>query len=214
MRTLALLFLGVVVGWAASGVDWSREAVGEGKVVIGSAPLSDDHLVPDSSLSNRNTALIADPVPGISPEPTGPRGNADWNQQHDGIWPRPVWETRMQFDANGQQHPVKVSRLVNADGSIAPETPALVGRFQASAYGSPNGHGCFVVDTMTGKTWHVANAQQPQVVTEALSQKPTRNDWLIPDHQTPAGFNVAPPGLPQKSNVVPTPANSQPDDAN
>jgi hypothetical protein len=29
MRTLALLFLGVVVGWAASGVDWSREAVGQ-----------------------------------------------------------------------------------------------------------------------------------------------------------------------------------------
>ena len=29
MRTLALLFLGVVVGWAASGVEWSREANGE-----------------------------------------------------------------------------------------------------------------------------------------------------------------------------------------
>jgi hypothetical protein len=29
MRTLALLFLGVVVGWAASGVDWSRDAVGQ-----------------------------------------------------------------------------------------------------------------------------------------------------------------------------------------
>ena len=34
MRNFALLFLGVVVGWAASGVDWSREAVGEeGKLV-------------------------------------------------------------------------------------------------------------------------------------------------------------------------------------
>lgn len=29
MRTLALLFLGVVLGWAASGVNWSREAVGQ-----------------------------------------------------------------------------------------------------------------------------------------------------------------------------------------
>ncbi len=29
MRTCALLFLGVVVGWAASCVDWTREAVGQ-----------------------------------------------------------------------------------------------------------------------------------------------------------------------------------------
>lgn len=29
MKPLALLFLGVVVGWAVSGVDWSREAVGQ-----------------------------------------------------------------------------------------------------------------------------------------------------------------------------------------
>ena len=29
MRTFALLFLGVVVGWAASGVDWTRDAVGQ-----------------------------------------------------------------------------------------------------------------------------------------------------------------------------------------
>ena len=34
MRTFALLFLGVVVGWTASCVDWTREAVGqEGSIV-------------------------------------------------------------------------------------------------------------------------------------------------------------------------------------
>ncbi|MBA4107738.1 MAG: hypothetical protein C0485_18550 [Pirellula sp.] len=34
MRAFALLFLGVVVGWAASGVDWTRDAVGqEGSIV-------------------------------------------------------------------------------------------------------------------------------------------------------------------------------------
>ncbi|MBL9162671.1 MAG: hypothetical protein JNL18_08075 [Planctomycetaceae bacterium] len=34
MRTFALLFLGVVVGWAASCVDWTRAAVGqEGSVL-------------------------------------------------------------------------------------------------------------------------------------------------------------------------------------
>ena len=34
MRTFALLLLGVVVGWAASGVNWTRDAVGqEGSIV-------------------------------------------------------------------------------------------------------------------------------------------------------------------------------------
>jgi hypothetical protein len=32
MRTLRLLLVGVVVGWAASGVDWSREATGNATV--------------------------------------------------------------------------------------------------------------------------------------------------------------------------------------
>ena len=29
MRTLSLILVGVVVGWAASGVDWTRKAVGQ-----------------------------------------------------------------------------------------------------------------------------------------------------------------------------------------
>jgi hypothetical protein len=29
MRTLCLIIAGVVVGWAASGVDWTRDAVGQ-----------------------------------------------------------------------------------------------------------------------------------------------------------------------------------------
>jgi hypothetical protein len=34
MKRLCLLTIGVVVGWAASGVDWSREAVGDDKVIV------------------------------------------------------------------------------------------------------------------------------------------------------------------------------------
>lgn len=54
MKPLSLLLLGVVVGWAASGVDWSREAVGEdvdtvsGKKVLqydGPAPLAEGRKV-------------------------------------------------------------------------------------------------------------------------------------------------------------------------
>ncbi|MBL9162089.1 MAG: hypothetical protein JNL18_05025 [Planctomycetaceae bacterium] len=120
-----------------------------------------------------------------------------------------------------------MSRLVNADGSDYPETQVarqqspyrlptdvqinatavahppvagLVGRFQASAYGSPSGHGCYVVDTMTGKTWHVANGQPARVVAEGFVPQatPTQSTWLPPDHQSPVG-----------SVVVPTPSNSE-----
>jgi len=158
-------------------------------------------------------------------------------------------------DANGNLQPVTVSRLVNADGSVVPETPVeqhqpyappvnaqinatafahppvsgLVGRFQATAYGSPSGHGCYVVDTMTGKTWHVAPGIGRQLITEALAQSPTptpaARPWLTPDHQPPVGISVTPtpnyyvePPQPTQSSVVPTPkpelAEPESDDAN
>ena len=42
MRTFALLFLGVVVGWAASGVDWSQEALAQqDSPPVSEPPLSD-----------------------------------------------------------------------------------------------------------------------------------------------------------------------------
>ena len=42
MRPIALLFLGVAVGWAASGVDWSRDAVGETPLGVGQVPAHSD----------------------------------------------------------------------------------------------------------------------------------------------------------------------------
>lgn len=99
-----------------------------------------------------------------------------------------------------------MSDLVNVTGySTAASLPPaeLVGRFQATAYGSPNGHGCYIVDTMTGRTLHVANGQQPQVVTETLVQPaPTQNPLVA---ATPS-YHDELPRSPQQSNVVPTPA--------
>ena len=173
MRNLCLLFFGVIVGWAASGVDWSREAVGE----------------PVELPSNPPTATIhSSPSPiAAAPQPASPNGR----------WPRRVFETHVDVDANGQHRPVTVSRLVNADGTIVPETPpGLIGRFQASAYGSPSGHGCYIVDTMTGKTWHITPGVGRQVVSETLIQTvaptPAHGPWLTPDHQPPAGMAIAP----------------------
>ena len=43
MKPFALLFLAVVVGWAASGVDWSREAVAQQDTLppVSEPPLSE-----------------------------------------------------------------------------------------------------------------------------------------------------------------------------
>jgi hypothetical protein len=224
MRTLALLFLGVVVDWAASGVDWSREAVGEDEIVRGertvgtilpSLPANRAQLVDAARASSPLTATTQAKLADAEPSP-------QWNSVPNN-GPRRVWETRMEVDANGEQRPVTVSRLVNADGSIAQETPqGLVGRFQATAYGSPSGHGCYVVDTMTGKTWHAANGQPARVVTEALIQAAGPPTMPVP---TPAYFDAPPltsrpvPELAQPSpeqDVAPTPApqSPEPDDAN
>ena len=45
MRTLAIVLVGIVAGWAASGVDWSREAVGQEKAPDAIASLPSDPLV-------------------------------------------------------------------------------------------------------------------------------------------------------------------------
>ena len=123
MRVLALLIVGVVVGWAASGVDWSRDVRAQDALID----------APPSTLQQD--------VPDAPPQPTYRAAPADGN---------------LDPSIQGPRHTEVMSQ------------PSLVGRFQATAYGSPNGHGCYVVDTMTGKTWHVANGQQRQVVTEAL----------------------------------------------
>jgi hypothetical protein len=125
MRTLCLLIVGVVVGWAASGVDWSRDVVGEESII-------------DAARSA--TPITATTQPTLTQVPVNRK-----NSQGISVT---TWE----------QRPLQVA-----------SQPNLVGRFQTSAYGSPSGHGCYIVDTMTGRTWHVANGQPPQVVAEALS---------------------------------------------
>lgn len=167
MRTFALLFLGVVIGWVASA-EWSVEAVGLEADSITGKPIN-SFGVPELS-SNRAQIVDAARASESLEATTQAKIEPQWNSApNDG--PRRVFETRMEVDANGQQRPVTVSRLVNADGSIVPEMPqGLVGRFQATAYGSPSGHGCFVVDTMTGKTWHVAPGVSRQLMSDALIQ--------------------------------------------
>lgn len=172
MKPFALLVVGVVVGWAASGSDWSPKTVGQE-----ADPSS------DKPINSINVGT-----------------------------PRRLFENRMEFDSNGQPHPATTSRLVNADGSVAPElTPGLVGRFQATAYGSPSGHGCYIVDTMSGTTWHATNGQPAKVVARSLSLQTTLTtppvETLVP---TPAYTTQAPPLFQQNSVVTPKPEVAQP----
>ena len=67
-------------------------------------------------------------------------------------------------------------------GESVPAPASPVGRYQISAYGSPSGHGCYVVDTMSGKTWHIANGQPPEVVASSLnSQAAPTEPLLLPE---------------------------------
>ncbi|WP_428303690.1 hypothetical protein [Lacipirellula sp.] len=185
MKPLYLLAIGVGAGWAASGVDWTHDVLAQ-NVLTDAPPATLQQDAPDAPPVPTSRAIPAD---GIL-DPSIPR-------------PRRVYETRVTTDSNGARHSEVMSRLVNADGSIVSEPPpGLVGRFQATAYGSPSGSGCFVVDTMTGKTWHVAPGIGCRVLTEALTQSsaPPSSPSLAP---MPSYNNE--PSLPQRRSVVPTP---------
>jgi hypothetical protein len=182
MRTFALLIVGVVVGWAASGGDWSREAVGEE---------SPTDVAPS----------LQESVPDQAPQPIEQRSPTDRSG------PRWIYEESRSFDNDGNSITVPTRRDANDSmkrRTIIPRAtrrvqadsePNLVGRFQATAYGSPSGHGCYIVDTMTGQTWHILNGQPPQVVAAGMTPyapqpaMPTPADQftppLTPTYQSP-----------------------------
>lgn len=200
MRALALMFLGVVVGWTASGVDWSREAIGQ-----------------DASTD------LTEPSP-LDTVPDRASSALEQKSPTDRSGPRWIYEESRSFDTEGNSITVPTRRDANdplkrrtiipraTRRVLAASEPNLVGRFQATAYGSPNGHGCYVVDTMTGQTWHILNGQPPQVVAAGLT--PYAPQPAIPAHQPAYG----PPSqlYPQDEGPVSQPelAEPTPDAAN
>jgi hypothetical protein len=188
MRTIALLFLGVVIGWAASGVDWSREAVAQ------EAPRRGAER---SIRRERDGALRRRLLPSREAEASAPAAEAPPYDPNSKIEPElnvtPGPSTGMEELAEPIVEPTHAA--------IA--SPGLPGRFQVSAYGWTNGHGCYVVDTVTGQTWHVANGQPAQVVTAGLTPHAPQ-----PAAPAPAPLLSPPPVLrePNASNVVPQPS--------
>ncbi len=181
MRTIALLFLGVVVGWAASGVDWSREAFAQ------EAPRRGAER---SIRRERDGALRRRVLPPREAEA-----------------PTPATEAPA-FDPNSSGEPGPSPGMEELAEPIVVPTPAAVsasplpGRFQVSAYGSASGHGCYVVDTATGQMWHIANGQPPQVVASGLTP------YAPQPAPAPAPLLSPPPMLsaPNAPTVIPQPS--------
>lgn len=66
-----------------------------------------------------------------------------------------------------------LSNVVTMPTAIAqPEAGGSSPRFQISAYSSTSGnnvtHGAYIIDAVTGKTWHVRQAGSQQVVLQKL----------------------------------------------
>jgi hypothetical protein len=188
MRTFALLFLGVVLGWVASGVDWSRESVAQEAPRRGaerSIRRERDGALRRRVLPPRETGA---PTPATEAPAFDPNSNVE-----PGPYVSPGPSPGMEELAEPIVEPTRA----------ALSSHGLPGRFQVSAYGSANGHGCYVVDTATGQTWHIANGQPPQVVASGLTPYAPQ-----PAPPAPAPLLSPPPVLsaPNAPTVIPQPS--------
>ena len=204
MRTFSLLLVGVVIGWAASGVDWSREAVGQEPTPPTAGAERSIRRERDGVLRRRGLLpprQSAAPTPGTEAPPYDPNADAE---------PRPY----VPPGVDSQPGPVigmeELSEPIAEPTRGGVPSPGLLGRYQISAYGSPSGHGCYIVDTMTGRTWHISNGQPPQNVAEALTPQAAQPAMPIPatTGNSPALLiaPTQPPIVPQPATNEPTPA--------
>ncbi|QDT75907.1 hypothetical protein [Lacipirellula limnantheis] len=169
MRFFCLILLGVLVGWGASDIQWNREAAGQDAPAR--APGAERSIRPDREGVLRRRGLL----PPRDPASPAPTGEAPPYQPSGEATPDAAMESGATA-ALGFEVPQGANRAMEELGDpiaaptrAAAATGGLLGRFQASAYGAASGHGCYVVDTMTGAIWHVSNAQPPQLVTAALT---------------------------------------------
>lgn len=196
MRTLNLLLVGIVVGWAASGVGWSREAVGQDSA----APTADAErsIRRERGGALRRRGLLppretAAPTRATDAPPYDPNSNGE---------PKPYVPPGVDSQQGSSFGMEELGEPIAEPTRATVSSPSLLGRYQVSAYGSPSGHGCYVVDTMTGQTWHVANGQPPQVVASGLTPYAPQ-----PAAPTPSPMLTPPPILsaPNTPSAVPRP---------
>lgn len=194
MRTIALLFLGVIIGWAASGVDWSREAFAQ------EAPRRGAER---SIRRERDGALRRRVLPPREAETPTPATDAPPYDPNSSVAPGPY---ATPGPSSGME---ELAEPIVEPTHAALSSPSLPGRFQVSAYGSASGHGCYVVDTATGQTWHIANGQPPEVVAVGLTPHAPQPAPRAPAPLlSPPPILTSPPALsaPSAPTVIPQPS--------
>jgi hypothetical protein len=204
VRTLGLLLIGLVASWAALGVDWSEYARAQESPARGAERSirreRDGVLRRRRILPPREAAA---PTPETDAPPFEPSGN-------DGARPYvpPGFESQSRARLNSEEIVDRVGEPVAAPTRIAPSSFEAPGRFQVAAYGTSTSHGCYVVDTVTGQTWHIANGQPPQVVVSGLTPHAPQPAAPI---STPTLTQPPILNAPNEASVLPQPANDAAD---
>lgn len=189
MRPIALLLVGLAIGWVVASIEWTPDALAQENILR--TPDARDQIIPPRP---------ADP---LMPEASLPKRNLDL----------------LNAPRNSAQEPAEQSRKAEAARKLvegvqsAAATPAPPsGRFQISAYGTPHGHGCYAIDTATGATWHIGNDQPPEQLTDRLPPLITKYaphsetpPFSVPTpHIEPAPMpSVTPPAYPATETPVP-----------
>ena len=183
MRTTVLLLAGVAIGWGASGVAWTRPAVGqEGAIGVGPA-----------SEAEATSPAGADPAAG---------GERSIRRQRDGVLRRrgllpsretppaatapseaPAFAPASEAAANAEAMPYGnpgaelVAPLDDLEATRGPTlalaNPAAssVGRYQVAAFNTSTTYGYYVIDTATGRVWYGLHGSAPQLVVGMLPER-------------------------------------------
>lgn len=188
MRTIALLLVGVAIGWTASSVDWTRTAVGQDGAIGVEPAIEAEAIAP----ADAATQPANDPAGG---------GERSIRRQRDGILRRrgllPARETppaanapseapafapaseapasteAMPYGSPGAElvPPLADREAMRGPALLPASAASSAGRYQLAAYNTSSQYGYYIVDTTTGRVWHGVQGSAPRLVAETLPER-------------------------------------------